>query len=509
MRPSSIVLSIAVALFAASPGYAQSPRSTLVVNATVIDGTGASARHHTSVRVTGGRIRDIGDLQPRRGETVIDARNHVVAPGFIDCHSHLDVITNPEANAAVSQGVTTIIVGPDGFSQSPLSRYFDSVTAAHPAVNLGSFSGHNTLRAQAMPENDNRRPAHAAEIAAMRRALAADMKAGAIGLSSGLAYATGLFSNTEEVVALNDTAARHGGLYSSHMRDEDDEVESAVRELVDIGARTRGPVHVSHIKISTMRLWGAAPRIIAHLEAARAAGVDVSADIYPYTAWNTTMRILFPNTNFADPSGPASIFRGVVPADKIVFEAYAPDPSLVGRSIADIANERGADPATVYVSLMQDVLAYQAAHPGEDNVEGIIGSGMDEGDVERFMTWPNTSICSDGANGGHPRGYGTFARVLGVYVRERGVLGLEDAIRKMTQLNATQLGIADRGVLSRGAFADLVIFDPETVVDRATMQEPARTATGFDLVMVNGEVVYRDGTRTDARPGRIVRRHHK
>lgn len=505
MRPSFLMLGIAITLFTAAPGYAQSSRSTLVINATVIDGTGAPARR-AAVRVAGDRIRDIGDLQPKRGETVIDARNHVVAPGFIDCHSHLDVTTNPEANAAVSQGVTTIIVGPDGFSESPVSRYFHAVAAAHPAVNLGSFSGHNTLRAQAMPENDNQRRANPAEIAAMQKALAADMRAGAIGLSSGLAYETGLFSNTDEVVALNKTAARLGGLYSSHMRDEDDEVESAVRELIDIGARSGGPAHMSHAKISTMRLWGAAPRIIAQLDAARAAGIDVSADVYPYTAWNTTMRILFPNANFVDPSGPAAIFRDVVPADKIVFEAYAPNPALVGRTVADIAQERGSDPATLYVRLMQDVLAYQAAHPDDQGSEGIIGFGMDERDVERFMAWPNTSICSDGADGGHPRGYGSFARVLGVYVRERHVIGLEDAVRKMTQLNASQLGIADRGVLKRGAFADIVIFDPETVIDRATMREPTLMATGFHMVMVNGQVVYRDGVRTEARPGRIVKR---
>ena len=508
MRRVRLVPTIAAALFTALPGYAHSSGSTLVINAAVIDGTGAPVRR-ASVRVTDDRIREIGDLQPKRGETVIDARNHVVAPGFIDCHSHLDVTTKPEANAAISQGVTTIIVGPDGFSKSPLSPYFREVAAHPPAVNLGSFSGHNTLRAQAMPRQDNHRPANAAEITAMQRALAADMSAGAIGLSSGLAYETGLFSSTDEVVALNQTAARRGGLYSSHMRNEDDEVESAVRELIDIGTRTGGPVHVSHIKISTKRLWGVAPRIIAQLEAARAAGVDVSADVYPYTAWNTTMRILFPNTNFADPSGPAAIFRDVVPADKIVFEAYAPNPALVGRNIADIANERGVDPATLYVGLMQDLLAYQAAHPDQHELEGIIGFGMDERDVEHFMAWPNTSICSDGADGGHPRGYGTFARVLGVYVRERGVLGLEDAIRKMTQLNATQLGIADRGVLRRGAFADIVIFDPATVVDRATMQEPTLTAIGFDLVMVNGQIVYRDGVRTEARPGRIVKRSRK
>ena len=506
MRRLRLVLGIAIAVFTASPGYAESSRSTLVINATIIDGTGAPARR-ASLRVTGDRIGDIGDLQPRRGGTVIDARNHIVAPGFIDCHSHLDVVAKPEANAAISQGVTTIIVGPDGFSQSPLSRYFRDVAAAHPAVNVGSFSGHNTLRAQAMPENDNHRPASAAEIAAMQRALATDMRAGAIGLSSGLAYETGLFSSTDEVVALNEAAAPRGGLYSSHMRNEDDEVESAVRELIDIGARTSGPVHVSHIKISTMRLWGVAPRIIAQLEAARATNVDTSADIYPYTAWNTTMRILFRNSNFADPSGPAAIFRDVVPADKIVLEAYAPNPALAGRNIAEIAHERGVDPAALYVSLMQDVLAYQAAHPDEHEVEGIIGTGMDERDVERFMSWANTSIGSDGSDGGHPRGYGTFARVLGVYMRERGVLGLEDAIRKMTHLNATQMSIAERGVLRRGAFADIVIFDRETVVDRATMKEPTLLATGFDLVMVNGQVVYRDGKRTDARPGRIVRRY--
>jgi N-acyl-D-amino-acid deacylase len=429
-----------------------------------------------------------------------------VAPGFIDCHSHLSLTDNPEAQAAVTQGVTTIVVGADGFSESPLSEYFGRIVAADPAVNLASFSGHNTLREQAMPKDDNRRPANAAEIATMQTTLTADMRAGAIGLSSGLAYETGLFSNTEELIPLNAVAARQGGLYASHMRNETDEVASAVRELIDIGSRTKGPAHVSHMKISTMRLWGQAPAILAQLDAARAAGMEVSADVYPYTAWNTTMRVLFPSTNFNDPAEPAAIFRDVVPPNKIVLQTYRPEPALAGRTIAAIAAERGVDPAALYVSLMQGALAYEAAHPNEREVEGIIGDGMDERDVERFMAWPNTSICSDGAEGGHPRGYGSFARVLGVYVRERHVLGLEDAIRKMTQLNASQMGIADRGVLRRGAYADIVLFDPKTVVDRATMQEPMLTAVGLDLVMVNGEVIYRDGVRTEARPGRIVRR---
>jgi N-acyl-D-amino-acid deacylase len=255
-----------------------------------------------------------------------------------------------------------------------------------------------------------------------------------------------------------------------------------------------------------MRLWGQAPAILAQLDAARAAGMEVSADVYPYTAWNTTMRVLFPQTNFNDPAEPAEIFRSVVPPNKIVLQTYRPEPALAGRTIAAIAAERGVEPAALYVSLMQGALAYEAAHPNEQEVEGIVGDGMDERDVERFMAWPNTSICSDGAEGGHPRGYGSFARVLGVYVRERHVIGLEDAIRKMTQLNALQMGIADRGVLKRGTYADIVMFDPKTVVDRATMQEPMLTAVGFDLVMVNGEVVYRDGVRTEARPGSIVRR---
>ena len=506
MRSFSLML--AVSLLVASPGYAQQSRSTLVINATVIDGTGAPARR-AAVRVVGDRIHDIGDLRPRRGETVIDARDHVVAPGFIDCHSHLSLTENPDAQAAVSQGVTTVVVGADGFSESPLSAYFNRIEAADPAVNLASFSGHNTLREQAMPKQDNRRPANAAEIATMQSVLTADMRAGAIGLSSGLAYETGLFSNTEELIPLNAVAARLGGLYASHMRNETDEVASAVRELIDIGTRTNSAAHVSHMKISTLRLWGQAPAILAQLDAARAAGVDVSADVYPYTAWNTTMRVLFPQTRFDDPAEPAAIFRNVVPADKIVLQTYRPEPALAGRTIAAIAAERGVDAAVLYVSLMQGAIAYQAAHPTEEEVEGIIGDGMDERDVERFMAWPNTSICSDGANGGHPRGYGSFPRVLGVYVRERHVIGLEDAIRKMTQLNATQMSIADRGVLRRGAFADIVMFDPKTVIDRATMQEPMLTAVGFDLVMVNGEIVYRDGVRNDARPGRIVRRERR
>lgn len=513
MKISSLRSLFFLSGFAAALGCAPAPQqgepaaSTLIVNARIVDGSGAPARDG-AVRIEGDRIAAVGALKPLPGEAVIDARGHVAAPGFIDCHSHLDrtLFDKPDAPAAITQGVTTMTFGADGFSHYPLSGFFARIEETPVAANVAAFSGHNTLRAAAMPADDLRRPANTKEIAAMKDMLAADIAAGAVGLASGLGYEPGVFSDTSEVAQLSAVAAAHGLLYASHIRNEGPAVKDAVAEAIEIGQESGAAAHVSHIKIGVKKLWGDAPEILAMLDAARAQGVGMSADIYPYPYWQTTMRILFPDKQYDDPSGPAMNFRDTTPPDKLIFQRYLPDPSIEGRTLAAVAAERGKDPVDLYLELMAAALAYEAAHPDmAGKVESIIGESMSETDIETFMAWPQTSICSDGFDGGHPRGYGAFTRVLAKYVRERGVLSLEDAVRKMSALNAEQMRIPDRGLLQAGAYADIVLFDPETVADRASIENPAAPSAGIDLVMVNGEIVYRDGAFTGARPGRSVK----
>lgn len=497
---------------AAAPGCAPGDRegepasSTLIANALIVDGSGKAARSG-AIRIDGDRISAVGALQPLSGETVIDAQGLVAAPGFIDCHSHLDrtLFDKPDAAAAVTQGVTTLVFGADGFSQYPLSDFFARIERTPVAVNVAAFSGHNTLRARAMPADDLRRPATREETEAMKGMLENDIGAGAVGPSSGLGYEPGVFSDTDELVELGAVVADHGLLYASHIRNEGPEVKEAVAETVEIARRSGASSHVSHIKIGIKALWGDAPEMLSTLDEARAEGIDMSADLYPYPYWQTTMRILFPNKQYDDPSGPEMNFRETTPPDKLIFQRYLPDPSIEGRTLADLAAERGEDPVDLYLELTAAAIEYEKAHPETaGKVESIIGESMSDADIETFMAWPETSVCSDGFDGGHPRGYGAFTRILGVYVRDRGVLSLEDAIRKMSALNAEQMRIPDRGALEAGAYADIVLFDPETVADRASIENPTAPSAGIELVIVNGETVYKDGTFTGARPGRAV-----
>lgn len=508
LRSFLLLSCVAGALGCVSSRHTNEPASsTLIVNAHIVDGSGEAARDG-AIRIEGDRIASLGALRPLPGETVIDAKGYVAAPGFIDCHSHLDrtIFDKPEAAAAITQGVTTLTFGADGFSQYPLADFLARIGETKVAVNVAAFSGHNTLRALAMPAGDLHRPANREEIAAMKDMLAADIAAGAAGLASGLGYEPGVFSDTNEVVQLSAVAAEHGLLYASHIRNEGPEVKDAIAETVEIAQESGAAAHVSHIKIGIKKFWGDAQEILATLDAARANGLDMSADIYPYAYWQTTMRILFPNKQYDDPSGPAMNFRETTPPEKLIFQRYLPDPSIEGRTLADIAAEREEDVVDLYLGLMAAALDYEAAHPDmAGKTESIIGESMSEEDTETFMAWPQTSICSDGFDGGHPRGYGAFTRVLGVYVRERSVLSLEEAVRKMSALNAEQMSIPDRGVLKAGAYADIVLFDPETVADRASIENPTAPSAGIELVMVNGEIVYQDERFTGVRPGRSVK----
>lgn len=477
---------------------------TIITHVRLVDGTGAPARPG-ELRIADGRIAALGTTVDRRpGDSIVDGGGQVLAPGFIDSHSHLDrtMFTTPDVPGALNQGVTTIIIGQDGYSEFPTSELKTKLLATPVSVNIGTYSGHNDLRRRVM--GDVRDLARTDQLSAMEKLLAADMDAGAMGLSTGLIYVPGVFSDAHEVLSLAKVAAAHGGRYISHIRNESDKLDAAVEEFLTVGRITGMPVQLSHIKIAIRSKWGQAPAILARLEKARAEGIDVTADIYPYIYWQTTMAALFPDKNFSDPTGVAWNFRDTTPPDKLILTTFAADPSVVGKSIAQIAAERGADPVQTYLDLMAQANAYQAAHPDQSPVERIVGYSMADEDLDTFLAWPHTNICSDGFDGGHPRGYATFTRVLGHYVRERHVLGLEQAVNRMTGLTAAHLGIKDRGLLRPGMAADLVLFDPDTVADRATLTDSKAYSAGITTVWVNGVAVYADGRTLGTHPGRFI-----
>ncbi len=487
----------------------EEPTPTLrIVNARLIDGTGAPARPG-SLRIAGDRIAAVGDVEPLPGEPVFDAKGLVLAPGFIDTHSHAtsDLLEMPEALGAVSQGITTVVGGQDGGSAFPLSDYFARLENAPTAVNVASYSGHGTLREKVLGE-DFRRAATASEIAEMSRLLELDLEAGALGLSTGLEYDPGIYSTRAELLDLARVAARHGGRYISHVRSEDRKFWEAIDEILAIGREAKLPVQISHIKLAMRSLWNQAPRLLALLDDARKQGIDVTADIYPYLYWHSTLTVLFPERDFENLETARQVIAEIAPAEGLLLGRYLPNPAYAGRTVADIAKERGEAPEVTLIALIRDAEAFR--RQGKEGVESVIATSMIESDLEKLLAWPHTNLCTDGElDGRHPRGFGAFPRVLGVYVRERGVLRLEEAVRKMTSLAAHHTGLADRGRLVPGSYADLVLFDPATVIDRATTSDPHALATGIERVWVNGQTVFAGGAPSGLKPGRVLRREPK
>lgn len=469
----------------------------LIENAVVVDGTGAG-RRNADVRIHADRIAEVGSLDPRPGEAVVDAGGLVLAPGFIDTHSHhgskLD--QHRDALAVLSQGITTIVSGQDGGSTIPLADAFKALDARPAAINVAFYSGHNALREAVLGE-DFKREATAAEIARMRGLLRADMQAGALGLSTGLEYDPGIYSSRAEVLELAREAATHGGRYISHMRSEDRDLWPALDELVEIGRQTGMPVQVSHAKLAMTDWWGQADRIVAVLERARAEGIDATLDVYPYTYWQANLGVLWPKRDFDNRATAEFVLEHLAPADGLLISGFDPDPSLVGKTVAQIAAQRGTDPATTAMDLLRETQG--DAH--------VIGTSMDERDIATLVAWPHANICSDGGfDDLHPRGAGAFTRVLRLYVREQKLLTLEQAIHRMTGLSAQHMGFSERGVIRPGAYADLVLLDPATVADRATTQAPGLLSEGIAKVWVNGQLVLERNTPTGSTPGRALRR---
>ena len=487
------------------PGCDHDTPGFLITNVSVIDGSGSPAVS-AGVRVVGGRIAAVGSLQACDGEKVFDGGGLTLAPGFIDTHSHADshIFEMPDATPATSQGVTTVVVGQDGDSPYPLIEFFSKLETDPPAINVAAYAGHNTLRTNVMGD-DSKRTATEDEIAAMAATLEQEMDAGALGLATGLEYEPGIYSETSEVIELARVAAAAGGRYISHMRSEDRWLEDSIDEIILVGRETGMPVQISHFKLAMTPLWGRAGEVLATLDAARAEGVDITADIYPYEYWQSTMMVLLPERDYTDRAAVEEALDTIAPAEGIWMTRFTPNPEFVGMSIVEIADVFETDPVSAFMRLAEMADEWRREH-GE-RAETIIATSMDEADIHELMAWPHTNFCSDGKlEDLHPRGAGSFPRVLGHYVREQKLMPLETAVHKMSGLAARHMGFEDRGLIREGMIADLVLFDPDKIIDNATPETPSALSTGVESVWVDGELVWEKGSATGARPGKVIRR---
>ncbi|MEO8217264.1 MAG: D-aminoacylase [Acidobacteriota bacterium] len=496
-----ILLSLActVGPQAGSDGASATPPVPVVAisGATLIDGSGGAPIANSTVVIRGDRILSAGpsaSVTIPPGATIVDGAGQVIAPGFIDIHNHSGggLETDPSATTQVSQGLTTVVLGQDGESEFPIGPYLDKLASNPVALNVVTFVGHATVRALVM--KDVAREANAAEIAGMQRLVGEGMSQGAFGLSSGLEYEGGKAASTEEMIALATVAGRHHGIYISHVRDEAKLTLQSFAELIRIAEEGHLPAQVSHIKMGSVSVWGKSDEAVRMIEAARARGLDITADCYPYDAWHSTIRVIVPSGNYENAGDVADGIRETGGPENILVVSCAAHPDYEFKTLAEIARTRGITAVELFMQIVRDGGAK------------VVARSMQEQDIKRFYEQPWVMVSSDGGIGiRHPRAAGAFPRVLGLFVREKHWLTLQEAIRKMTSMPAARLGINDRGMLRPGMKADLVLFDPDKVIDRSTFQEPAKIATGINRVWVNGIEVWDDGKVTKAMPGVPIR----
>jgi N-acyl-D-amino-acid deacylase len=488
-------------LFFASLGVSAQTRPLAIVGATLVDGTGRPAVRDAVLVMRGERLLAVGPrhrIKLPPDAQAIKGQGLVVAPGFIDTHNHSQagLDKDPTAATQVAQGITTVALGQDGNSAWPVGAYLSQREASPVALNVLTFVGHATLREQALGQ-DYKRAATPGEIRRMEQLAEQAMREGAFGLSSGLEYEVGKSATTEEIIALARVVGRHKGIYISHIRDEADLVFDALREVIRIARESGAPAQISHIKLGTVKVWGQARQAIALIRQAQKQGLDITADCYPYDAWHSTIRVLVPSERHDDPVAVARGLADVGGAQNVTVVNCPAHPDYEFKTLAEIAAGQKTTPVEIYMKITRDGGA------------SVVARSMTADDIRAFYRQPWVMACSDGGLGmRHPRGAGTYPRILGRFVRERKWLTLEEAIRKMTSLPARRLGLKERGQLKAGMKADVVLFDPARVIDRATFAEPQLLAEGARRVFVNGAEVWRDGAITGQTPGQIIRRPH-
>ena len=495
----------------------------LIINGRILDGTGNSW-YYGGIAIKDGKILKVGNVRGITAARTIDAGNRLITPGFIDVHTHIegDEFKNPTADNFIFDGVTTVVTGNCGASNVNIRRYLERIDSLHPSVNVASLVGHNDIR-KAVMGTANRAPSES-ELQKMEGLVDEAMRGGAVGLSTGLIYIPGTYAETEEVVRLAKVAARHGGIYASHMRDEGDSVTQAIEEAIHIGRSAGMPVEISHFKLSGQQNWGRSRETLELIRKARAEGIEVTIDQYPYTASSTSLSTLLPDEILAD--GNDSIKarlqrpevrryvrdymlaklkkRKLKHLNYAVVAYFRADTTLNGKSIEAINLLRGRKHKARYeAETVMDMMSEGGA--------SMVFHGMGDEDVKRIMQYPFNMFASDasiriyGQGAPHPRGYGTNARVLGKYVREEKVITLEEAVRRMTSLPAQKFALSDRGLLREGMAADILIFDEHQVQDLSTFEKPHAYSQGFHWVIVNGALVVEEGKHLGTRSGKALK----
>jgi len=493
----------------------------IIRNGKIIDGTG-NAWYYADIAVKDSKIVLIQRNIPGNAAQNIDAAGLIVAPGFIDVHAHIEgsVFEKPTADNYIYDGVTTVITGNCGGSADNLQQFFSRIDSMGVSINVASLIGHNTVRRQVM--GDENRLAGAAEQQKMEDLVKQAMQQGAVGLSTGLIYLPGMYSNTEEVVGLAKAAAVYNGVYASHIRNEENKVVDAINEAINIGKAANIPVEISHFKVNGKSNWGRSKETLALIEQARKDGYDVTIDQYPYTASSTNLGVRLPDwalgggadslkMRIQDPVIHKQIVSGMLEQLKkynyknysyAVVAYHSADTSLNGKSITEINRLKGRksnakDEAETILDMMLAGGAQMVYH------------GMDEADVRYFMKYPFNMVGADagiatGKGMPHPRGYGSNARILGRYVREAQLLSLEEAIRRMTSLPAQKFQLKDRGMLKEGMAADIVVFNENEVIDLSTFEQPHQFSKGFSFVLVNGKAVIANASHTGVKSGKVL-----